>query len=154
MKTTSILISILCVFFIACDNNSRSKQEQAQIEKNRIESEALIQENAEKARKNQEASFNAAIPEISSKVYEKIEKLGYKAIQTGSFEFSQYSAEVITKTPVKKTTLNYDSFTNTIQHGLEDKVYTMEIKFRKYNNYEITGVRLIDEGNNTYKNLE
>ena len=91
---------------------------------------------------------------ISSKVYEKIEKLGYKAIQTGSFEFSQYSAEVITKTPVKKTTLNYDSFTNTIQHGLEDKVYTMEIKFRKYNNYEITGVRLIDEGNNTYKNLE
>ena len=54
MKTTSILISILCVFFIACDNNSRSKQEQAQIEKNRIESEALIQENAEKARKNQD----------------------------------------------------------------------------------------------------
>lgn len=102
--------------------------------------------------KAEQLKYDTEYAQVKKKVETKISKLSYKAIESPRIILFQGGAE--THTAVKKSTPRYNSVTNTFSEELGDKVFTLDIQFKKYTEYEIASVRLVDESNMIYWDLE
>lgn len=149
LKSFSVLLIMSGAFLTSCteNNNSKSRNESAVIAHPAKTQEQIAEENRQ-FMKNRE--------QVERKVKTKIEKLGYKAVSPS--QITMYQDVANTHTPVKKVKHNfrYDEKTETITNlsTVEDKVFVLDIRFKKYSEYEITNVRLVDEGNMVYWDLE
>jgi hypothetical protein len=149
LKSVCIVLVVSSVMFESCnESKSNSRNSEEAIPERPIKTEEQI------AAENLQYEKDEA--EVKSKIENKLSKLNYKAISSPHIRLFQGGAE--TYTPVKKVTNNfeYDAESNTITNSEElgDKVFSMEILFKKYSEYEITSVRLIDEANMLYWDLE
>lgn len=155
LQSTCTALTISSLMFVSCDeskSNSRSRSNSRNIENTIPDRPVKTQEQI--AAENRQYEKNTT--QVKDKIEKKISKLSYKAISPPRIRLYQDIAE--THTPVKKVKHNfkYDAQSNTITDSqeIEDKVFTMRIMFKKYSEYEITSVQLIDEANMKYWDLE
>lgn len=141
-----ILILITSLFmFNSCDEWNKSKSSTNQTSEQRP---SLTDEEI----RTQQATFEREHAEIKRKVETKIEKLGYKSIQSPKIIIHQDGAK--TNTAVKKVIKKRDPNLLISNEELGDKVYNMSIDFQKFREYEILSVKLIDEARMVYWDLE
>lgn len=142
------MITLLCI--ISCDNQNKSNRSQDRGTTTNIPFRTDEQVRADQAKYDKEHE------QVKKKIETKIDKLSYKSISSPRIRFYQDVAE--THTPVKKVNMSfkYDAESNTLTstEEVEDKVFTLRIMFKKYSEYEITSVQLIDEANMKYWDLE
>lgn len=149
LKSICFVLVMSGIMLISCNESSSSKSKnESTVAARPVKTQAQIDEENRQFMKNRE--------QVERKVKTKIEKLGYKAVSPS--QITMYQDVANTHTPVKKVKYNfrYDEKTETITNlsTVEDKVFVLDIRFKKYSEYEITNVRLVDEGNMVYWDLE
>ena len=89
--------------------------------------------------------------QVIAKVEKKINDYSYHKVSDINVEINE--AYATASCPVKET-FKYIDVSGILREEVKDKVYTLEIFFKKYEEFEIIKVELWDEGNRTKKILE
>ena len=148
LKSVCIVLVLSSFILTSCNekmNNSKNREKEISTKP------VKTQEQIAAERKQYEEDM----AQVKNKIENKI--TSYRAISSPRITLHEDGAE--TNTLVKKIHklgFEYDDRTNSIidKSTLGDKVFTLNIRFKKYSEYEIISVSVIDEANMVYWDLE